>query len=185
MDLSDYMATRGDRLLRFAYLACGDAEVAEDLVQDVLCSVIERWATIAQEVEDLDAYMRRAVVNRRNSRLKRLMRERQRTRDRRDTPLAAEPSADRLELWHYLDQLTARQRTAIELSFYEDQSFSQIASLLGAGRQRRGASCTEVCSHYALHFSMMRKCNARNIRWRMIFGRLSDSRLRSGSIQAR
>ena len=146
MDLSDYMATRGDRLLRFAYLACGDAEVAEDLVQDVLCSVIERWATIAQEVEDLDAYMRRAVVNRRNSWLKRLMRERQRTRDRRDTPLAAEPSADRLELWHYLDQLTARQRTAIVLRFYEDQSFSQIASLLG---------CRETTARSLVHRGLL------------------------------
>ena len=49
-------------LARFAYLICGDADRAEDLVADAYARVWPRWR--AGRVDDLGAYLRRTIVNR-------------------------------------------------------------------------------------------------------------------------
>lgn len=57
----EYVNSRGDRLLRFAYLLCSDRHLAEDLVQEVLARVHYRWHRMAY-VEQPDAYLRTAIV---------------------------------------------------------------------------------------------------------------------------
>lgn len=57
----EYVAARGDALLRFAYVLCGDRYLAEDLVQEVLTRVHLRWGRMTQ-VEQPDAYLRTAIV---------------------------------------------------------------------------------------------------------------------------
>ncbi len=131
MEIEEYFRARGDQLLRFAYLMTGDRAAAEDVVQDVLCSVIARWRFVHRDVDNLDAYLRRAVLNRRNSWLRRRARQ---------VPIASAdmkimepdpPFSDRVDLWRALQRLPVRQRSALVLRFYEDLPYSEIGAALG------------------------------------------------------
>lgn len=61
-DFDSWVAARGPALLRFAYTLTGNRADAEDVVQDALSRALPRWARISS-VEDVDAYVRRMVVN--------------------------------------------------------------------------------------------------------------------------
>ncbi|GAA4756830.1 hypothetical protein GCM10023350_48020 [Nocardioides endophyticus] len=56
----EFVAASADRLVRTAYLLCGDRGHAEDLVQAVLLCTARRWRTARSQPE---AYARRVVVN--------------------------------------------------------------------------------------------------------------------------
>jgi RNA polymerase sigma-70 factor (sigma-E family) len=56
-----FVAARGQRLLRVAWLLTGDAHLAEDLLQTVLAKVWPKWQRIAEE--NPEAYVRRALVH--------------------------------------------------------------------------------------------------------------------------
>src|SRR5262245_29316117 len=56
----EYVSASSGRLLRFAYVLCGDRFLAEDLVQDVLSRTHRHWRRI--EIENPDAYLRAALV---------------------------------------------------------------------------------------------------------------------------
>ena len=56
----EFVANSADRLVRTAYLLCGDRGHAEDLVQTALLRTARRWRTARQQPE---AYARRVVVN--------------------------------------------------------------------------------------------------------------------------
>jgi DNA-directed RNA polymerase specialized sigma24 family protein len=57
----EYVAARGDALLRFAYVLTGRRHLAEDLVQEVLARIHPRWRRMTH-VEQPDAYLRTAIV---------------------------------------------------------------------------------------------------------------------------
>lgn len=129
MDFNDWVHTGAPRLARFAYLVCGDAALAEDLTQDVLVEAYARWSRL-DAVLDIDAYLRRAVVNRRTSWWRKI--------GRREA-LAAEVSPDRPagptherddEVWSALLELPERQRAAVVLRFYEHLSYAEVAGTL-------------------------------------------------------
>lgn len=129
MELEEYVAARGDQLLRFALLLCGNRELAEDVVQDVLVDLASRRASL-DAINDLDAYFRRAIVNRRNSWWRRTARRT--ANERRAAEVAPESPIDVYpELIAACDALPERQRSAVILRFYEDRTFSDIASILG------------------------------------------------------
>lgn len=117
---------RGPAMVKLAYLLIGSHPVAQDLVHDAFVEVARRWDTIA----DPPAYLRRAVVNRTNSTLRRWAVER---RWRwREEGRAAVVSVDRPEeLWDALATLVPRQRAAIVLRFYADVPDDEVAALLG------------------------------------------------------
>jgi DNA-directed RNA polymerase specialized sigma24 family protein len=56
----EFVAASADRLVRTAYLLCGDRGHAEDLVQTALLRTARRWRTARRQPE---AYARRVVVN--------------------------------------------------------------------------------------------------------------------------
>lgn len=62
MDFEDYVHARGQSLVRFAYVLCGDPHMAEDLVQSALAKAYRRWRRVAA-ADHPDAYMQRIVVN--------------------------------------------------------------------------------------------------------------------------
>src|SRR5262245_27078112 len=56
----DYVTMASARLLRFAYVLCGDRHRAEDLVQEDLSRAHRSWSRI--EADQPDAYLRTAIV---------------------------------------------------------------------------------------------------------------------------
>ncbi|MDO9454749.1 SigE family RNA polymerase sigma factor [Nocardioides sp.] len=129
----DWVAARGPALLRLACTLTGDPREAEDVVQEALSRALPRWARISA-VEDVDAYVRRMVVNAHTSRW--------RAWRRRVTPVAQvadtvapdragpEPD-DRRRIWLACRALPEIHRTAVVLRFYEQLEYAEIAALTG------------------------------------------------------
>lgn len=152
-------SVHGLELVRFAYLLCGDRGLAEDLVQDMLVQLHQRFPqrlTVAHPF----GYARRALVN--------VSIDRSRRASSRELPAAfvmdgavvdgagtpgavltgaalgnatvaahgdgTQRLADRDELWQALRRLPERQRAVIVLRYYGDLSDAEIASALGCRR---------------------------------------------------
>ena len=120
-----------DRALRLAYLVCGDAREAEDIVADAVASVYRRWK--GGYVDDLFPYLRTAIVNHGTGRIRRLARER-RTSQYYDQPCPSRPFddaiADRDALRRAVMSLPRRQRAALVLRYYEGLSERETAGIL-------------------------------------------------------
>lgn len=126
-------AAHNRELVRFAYLLTGDPGLAEDLVADVFAAVLRRWGSAS--IDDPRAYLRRAVVNRFNSKLRRryLARSVQHTADGSDRGVVRvdEQLAERDAMFAALDRLPEGQRAAVVLRYYEDLSVAEAAQVLG------------------------------------------------------
>ena len=118
--------------VRLAYLLTGDHHQAEDIVADALTKVWKQWEK--GRVDNVRAYLRRAVVNESNSKLRRRYLERRqvstRSGDDRGVRLVDEHAADRDQVWQALQRLPERQRAAIVLRYYEDLSEADAAEVL-------------------------------------------------------
>ena len=129
----EYVSVRAGRLLRFAYVLCGDRHLAEDLVQDVLARAHRRWSRI--EAEQPDAYLRKAIVRAHLSwRRRRLATEKvtaEPPEPRVGAPDFTQQLATRDELWTLLARLPRAQRAVLVLRFYEDLDDRRIAEVLG------------------------------------------------------
>jgi RNA polymerase sigma-70 factor (sigma-E family) len=118
-------------LLGLAYAVSGDRSAAEDIVAEAVVRVWARWRRA--EIDDLAAYLRRAVVN------EVIGRGRRRARwERRRALLAVtaldgggNPADDRHVLWEALRTLPLDQRGAIALRYLTDLSEAQTADALG------------------------------------------------------
>jgi RNA polymerase sigma-70 factor (sigma-E family) len=129
----EYVLTRGPALVRLARLLLGDDHRADDLVQEVLAKAYPRWARIAR-ADDPDRYVRRMLVNARNSWWRRAVRRREISLAGVDALPASSSgvdSADRDALWQLVAALPARQRAALVLRYYEDLDDAAIAEILG------------------------------------------------------
>ena len=119
--------------VRLAYLLCGDHEQAEDAVATVWLKVHRRLER--GPVDDIGAYVRRAVVNEVNSWFRKLgVRRREAARrkgDHRGTYGHDERIADADAVIHALDQLPSRTRAAVVLRYYADLSVADTAAALG------------------------------------------------------
>ena len=125
----------GLELLRFAYLLCGDRQLAEDLLQDVLLALHRRYPDVLA-VDNPVAYARRALANTNVTRLRRFASSElvvDAVPDRASVPPADDP-AERDVLWQALRRLPVRQRTVLVLRFYADASDEEIADTIGARR---------------------------------------------------
>jgi RNA polymerase sigma-70 factor (sigma-E family) len=123
-------------LVRLAALLVNDADAAPDIVQDCYEAV---WRLQPRVTDDdhFAAYLRKAVVNRSRSRLRRLRtvhRFLAQARPGDDVPpadrglLAAERHR---ELGAHLDRLPARQREVVVLRYYCELSEAETAAALG------------------------------------------------------
>jgi RNA polymerase sigma-70 factor (sigma-E family) len=138
MDLDDALAElvthSGDRLLRVAYQLTHDRAAAQDLVQDALLRVYRSARRRGLAPQDWYGYLRRAVINE-YLRTQRLRRSAEVVTglvpDRAAAGSPEDQIADRAQLWAALGALSARQRAALVLRYYEDLPDHQIAALLG------------------------------------------------------
>jgi RNA polymerase sigma-70 factor (sigma-E family) len=119
--------------LRLAYVLCGDAGAAEDIVADAFARMYPRWRRGG--ILDPAAYVRRAVVNQVHGRFRRLALQRRHEATRRpDVLVSPAPDAtvaQRDELRTALLALPPRQRAAVALRHLEDLSEVETAAVLG------------------------------------------------------
>ena len=127
----ELLATRGGALRSYAYLLTGDTTAASDLVQEALTRVFGR-RRIGDDVDQLEAYVRRAMLNHYvdgSRRLKRWNASRHLLVDpphRDDDRIAV---AD--EVRRALSTLSPKQSACIVLRYYEDLTVTEIADQLG------------------------------------------------------
>jgi RNA polymerase sigma-70 factor (sigma-E family) len=131
--MRDFVAARGQALLRTAYLLTGDRQLAEDLVQAALEKVFRRWGTI-RVAAAAEAYVRRTMYREQVSvwrrrrvpeLLARAVPEPRRAAD------AGDRVEDRLLLRTALQELPPGQRTVVVLRYFEDLTEQQAADVLG------------------------------------------------------
>ena len=131
--VTELVAERGDALLRYAALLCGDRDDAADLVQEALVKTFGRLRN-GFGVDSAEAYVRRVILN------THLDGGRRRTRWRRVAPLeyvpeqreSDAPAVDaKLDLHGELRKLTPRERACLVLRYYDDLTVAGIAETLG------------------------------------------------------
>lgn len=145
-----YVEARGQHLVRVAYLLTGDHALAQDLVQAVLSRAMLSWGRLSQ-LDDVDAYLRRAVVNARTSWWRRVARHESPV-DLPPVAAAAVPDsvADRQLLVAELARLPRSQRVVLVLRYFEDLPDAQIAAVLGCAEStvrshaRRGLAALRI-----------------------------------------
>ncbi|TWD82540.1 RNA polymerase sigma-70 factor (sigma-E family) [Kribbella amoyensis] len=137
-DFTAFVAAKSGRLVRFAYVLCGDQRLAEDLVQTALEKAYLRWHRI--ELGDPFGYVRQAVVNHHLSWLRR--------RSWRERPVGGPAELDldspappvedvglgvqrRTDVEAALGALTKRERAVVVLRYVEDLSEAETAAVLG------------------------------------------------------
>lgn len=127
-----FVAARGQRLLRVAWLLTGDAHLAEDLLQTVLAKVWPKWHRIAEE--NPEAYVRRALVHTHASWWRRRWRGEVPHGEIPDRALAQDAYAGvdlEQALAAAVRALPVRQRAVVVLRYFEDLSVTETAEALG------------------------------------------------------
>lgn len=131
-DFDAWVHARSAALARTAYLLTGDVHLAEDLLQETLARVAQRWrrldrthppggyAVTVMHRLHIDAWRRRRV------------RPNEVLTDHHPELGTAGPDVERrLVLRDALARLTPRQRAMLSLRFYEDLTERQTADVLG------------------------------------------------------
>lgn len=122
-------------LLGLAIVLTGDRNIAEDLTQDAMADAHRRWDTIAG-YDDPAAWVRRVLVNKRISRVRRLRSEsKMLTRVGARRVADVEPTERTMEVWAAVRRLPPRQAQSIALLYWEDLSIAQIAEILDCGTE--------------------------------------------------
>lgn len=135
MTYEEFVNSRLTAMSRFAVMLTGDPHTAQDLVQETMVRVQLNWRRVGR-ADAPERYARRMMVNqyldwRRGSWFRRVLL-------RADTPEPpvirddhADESAERDQVWSWLERLPRRQRAALVLRYYEDLPDAEIAEVLG------------------------------------------------------
>ncbi|MGS2616005.1 SigE family RNA polymerase sigma factor [Micromonospora sp. LZ34] len=128
-DFREFVEVRYGDLLRTAYLLTGSRDAAQDLVHDALLKVMRHWRTVDEPM----AYVRRAMINERTSRWRRIGLRELLTSvvPDRAGPDVTDAVAVRDELLAALDRLPARMRAVLVLRYWEDLSEADVAAAMG------------------------------------------------------
>lgn len=128
----EFVAARGPRLLRVAWLLTGDAHLAEDLLQTVLARTWPKWGRIV--AENPEAYVRKALVNTHASWWRRKWRGEVPHGELPERPAQENRYADvdlEQALGAAVRALPVRQRAVVVLRYFEDLSVTETAEVLG------------------------------------------------------
>ena len=128
-DFAGYVVSRQRRLVRAAYLVCGDEHLAQDLVQQALTKLALRWNRLRDG--NPDAYVNRILYRDAVSWWRRVRRERL-VEQPHDSPApVAGDDAERMDVRRALMTLTPRQRAVLVLRYFEDLTEAETADQLG------------------------------------------------------
>lgn len=133
-DFDEFVAARGETLVRVARGLLRDPQHAEDVVQEVLVKAHQHWATIITR-DNPDAYVRRMLVNASTSFWRRAARREFATAAEalpvRHAPDEPARYDERERVLGLLRRLPAKQRAVIVLRHYEGLPDDEIAQLMG------------------------------------------------------
>lgn len=131
-EFREFAASRADRLQSFAYLCCGDWHRAQDTVQRALLKMYLAWDRTL--IRDVDAYVRRVIVNTLvdDGRLSWFQRVglTDRVPEMRPPQKSGCPET-RMALVQALLTVPRRQRAAVILRYWDDLSIEDTARIMG------------------------------------------------------
>lgn len=144
-----FVAANSASLFRTAFLMTGDYQRAEDLLQNTLVRVYQRWSRI-EAMERPVAYSRRVLVNQCTSWWRR--------RSAHELPALVHETgawdghldqvAEHERVWSAVLALPPRQRAVMVLKYYEDLSEADIAATLdmapGTVKSHTHAACRRL-----------------------------------------
>jgi RNA polymerase sigma-70 factor (sigma-E family) len=145
----EYVAARRARLYRTAYLICGDAHVAEDLVQIALAKAYVAWRRL-ERAGNVDAYVRRILVNAHVDETRRSWRRERTGLDEIEEAMVSS-AHDALEahedLWAALHALAPGQRRIVVLRHYWGLSVEETAADLGISPGTVKSQTSDALAH--------------------------------------
>ena len=144
-DFSEWMRLRQGRLLRTAYLLCGDTHTAEDIVSTTLAKLYLAWPRIESRGA-IDAYARRALVNETNSLWRRAWRRHETTRDELPEQASYDDrdEGEHAAVWRFVNTLPTKQRSVVVLRYYEQLSEAEVAQILGVSVGTVKSQCSRA-----------------------------------------
>jgi RNA polymerase sigma-70 factor (sigma-E family) len=132
-------------LVRFAVLLLDDHAAAEDTVQESFGDLLRGWDRLNDKDKAL-AYLRKAVLNRSRSALRRRRTARLHVPEDAQPEGSAEQVAvlreDHAEVHRAVSALPTRMREVLVLRYYLDLPFAEIAQTLGIGESSARAAAT-------------------------------------------
>lgn len=118
------------RLVRALYLITNDRAEAEDIGQEAMVRVLERWDRV-RALESPTGYLFRTAINLRRSRLRRLLMGVRRWPEASHRPDVMQVAEARDELWRALASLPDGQREALVLVEWLGLTDEEAGRLLG------------------------------------------------------
>lgn len=134
----DFVRSRRAGLVAAAAVVIGNADEAEDMVQEALIKVAARWYTLQHQ--NPTAYARQIVLRDAVSRWRRTARRRRvehllLNSDRAQGAAHPDRTADeKIMVQQLMQQLSARQRAVLFLRYFADMTEEDIARTLGISR---------------------------------------------------
>jgi RNA polymerase sigma-70 factor (sigma-E family) len=125
----EYVTARLEPLRRTAYLLCGDWHTADDLVSVALTKLFRQWRRVAA-MDNIDAYVRRTMLNAWLDERRRPWRREQLTGEVPDRWVSGPDSVQRIALMTYFDELPPRRRAVLVLRYFCDLSVEETADAL-------------------------------------------------------
>ena len=130
-EFSEFFASQYARLYWLGCALTGSPAQAEELAQEALVRIWWRWRLVGRP-KDPASYVRRVLVNRHRSLLRRAAVEARSLAQRGPEDLALPALDERaMVLWQAVQALPVRQRVVLVLRFYEDRTEAEVAQLLG------------------------------------------------------
>lgn len=135
LDFTGFYHAEYRAVVGLGYVLGGNRGLAEDLAQEAFAEAHRRWDEIAH-YDNPGAWVRRVMINRSRSKVRRLIAE-----TKAITRLAGRPAVhgelpDRSEeVWAAVRSLPTRQGQAIALRYWDDLGIVQIAEILGCSTE--------------------------------------------------
>lgn len=144
VDFEDWYARTHPRLVSTLTLISGDADAATEAADESFVRAFERWSRVSLMTSPTGWTYRTALNALRRRRRRAAMEQRLLRR----TGLAdVEPPTDwSVETWNILQQLPARERTAVALRYVADLTTEEIAAAMGIASGTVGSTLSAARS---------------------------------------
>lgn len=133
LEFEEYLRVHQQALFRTAYLLTGNVHQAEDVLQASLVKLYAAWDR-ASAAQNLDAYVRRIIINEHTSLWRRAWKRREISTDEFFNPPSHEDTYDdgvADEVWQLLSSLPRKARAVVVLRYYEQLTEPEVADLMG------------------------------------------------------